>query len=63
MVKEKTTLEVLQEIQEKLWNAGYPVKLDIGEAIEGADLGIKVYVGTQESWKLKERLTALFREL
>ena len=61
MIKEKTILEVLREIQEKLWNAGYSVKLDIGEAIEGADLGIKVYVKAQESWK--GRLTVLFREL
>jgi hypothetical protein len=61
MVKEKTTLEVLQEIQEKLWNAGYPVKLDIGEAIEGADLGIKVYVGTQESWKLEREINSIIQ--
>jgi hypothetical protein len=38
MIVEKTTLEILNEIQEELNRKGYPVKVDIGEPEEGADI-------------------------
>jgi len=61
MVGEKTTLEILQEIQEKLSKENYPVKLDIGEAIEGADIGINVLVEAPWSWELEKKINSIIQ--
>ncbi len=63
MITEKTTLEVLNEAQDALKKKGYPVKLDIGEAIEGADIGIKVYVDAEESWDLEKRINRVLQSV
>ena len=63
MITEKTTLEVLNEVQDVLKKEGYPVKLDIGEAIEGADIGIKVYVDAEENWELEKKINRLIQSV
>ena len=54
MVKEKTLLEILWEIQQKLNKKGYPVKIDLAEPIEGADIGLSIVVYTKKNWELEK---------
>jgi hypothetical protein len=56
MIGEKTTLEILGEIQERLRGKGYPVKIDFSEPIEGADIGLKVIIQGERNWELERQL-------
>jgi len=56
MVGEKTTLELLWEIQQRLEKKGYPVKIDLSEPIEGADIGLELIVNAKKSWDLERRI-------
>ncbi len=59
MIAEKTTLEVLNEIQEELNRKGYPVRVDVGEPEEGADIGLKLYIDAPRSWELEKRISSV----
>ena len=56
MVGEKTTLELLWEIQQRLEKKGYPVKIDLSEPIEGADIGLELIVNAKKNWDLERRI-------
>jgi len=56
MVGEKTTLELLWEIQRRLNEKGYPVKIDLSEPIGGADIGLELIVNAKKSWDLEKRI-------
>jgi hypothetical protein len=56
MIGEKTTLEILLEIQDRLKKKGYPVRIDVGEPIEGADIGIKVFMECGRNWELERKV-------
>jgi hypothetical protein len=59
MIAEKTTLEILNEIQEKLKEAGYPVKVDIGKAEAGADIGLELYINAHRNWDLEKQISSI----
>jgi hypothetical protein len=56
MVGEKTTLEILWEIQQRLKDKGYPVKIDLSEPIEGADIGLELIVSAEKNWQLEKSI-------
>jgi len=56
MTGEKTTLELLWEIQQRLEKKGYPVKIDLSEPIEGADIGLELIVNAKKNWDLERRI-------
>ena len=56
MVGEKTTLEILWEIQQRLKEKGYPVKIDLSEPIEGADIGLELIVNAEKNWELEKSI-------
>ena len=59
MIAEKTTLEILNEIQKELNRKGYPVKVDIGEPEEGADIGLKLYIKAPKNWELEKQISSV----
>ncbi|MBK3333392.1 hypothetical protein GWK41_09980 [Persephonella atlantica] len=63
MIKEKPIVNVIYDIQRKLDNANLPVKVkvDIGEALEGADIGLKVYVAGKRNWELHKKINSIIR--
>jgi hypothetical protein len=63
MIAEKTTLEILNEIQEELNKEGYPVKVDIGEPEAGADIGIKLYIDAERDWDLEKKISSVVWEV
>ncbi len=58
------TLSLIKKIQKKLDNAhlSVKVKVDIGKAIEGADIGLKVYIAGKRSWKLHKKINSIIRK-
>jgi len=56
MIGEKTTLEVLWEIQNKLKEKKLPVKIDLSEPIEGADIGLKIILYGERNWALEKQV-------
>jgi len=56
MIGEKTTLEILLEIQNRLKEKNLPVKIDLSEPIEGADVGLKVIVNNRRNWSLEKQI-------
>lgn len=64
MIKEKPIVNVIHDIQRKLDDANLPVKVkvDIGEAIEGADIGLKVYVSGKRNWELHKKINSIIRK-
>ena len=63
MIAEKTTLEILNEIQEELNKKGYPVKVDIGEPEEGADIGLRLYINAPRDWELEKQISSTVWEV
>ena len=59
MTVERTTLEILNEIQDELNRKGYPVKVDIGEPEEGADIGLKLYINAPRNWELEKQISSV----
>jgi len=59
MIAEKTKLDILNEIQEALNRHRYPVKVDIGEAEAGADIGLKLYIASPKNWKLEKQISSV----
>ncbi|NPA53839.1 MAG: hypothetical protein GXO21_04155 [Aquificae bacterium] len=65
MIKSKTTVDIIYEIQNKLNSANLPykVKVDIGQAMEGADIGINVYIEGKRNWKLHEQINNIIQDV
>ena len=63
MIAEKTTLEILNEIQEELNKKGYPVKVDIGEPEEGADIGLRLYINAPRDCELEKQISSIVWEV
>jgi hypothetical protein len=63
MMTEKTTLEILNEVQEELNKRGYPVRVDIGKAEAGADIGLKLYINAERDWNLEKRISSVVWEV
>ncbi len=56
---------LVKKIQRELDKANLPVKVrvDQGKAIEGADIGLKVYVEGKRNWELHKRINSIIRGL
>ncbi|WP_029521888.1 hypothetical protein [Persephonella sp. KM09-Lau-8] len=63
MIREKTTVEIIQEIQKALNKYNLPVKVDIAEAREGADIGLNIYVYKKRNWKLHDKINSVIQEV
>lgn len=65
MIKQKILIDLIQEIQNNLNKANLPcdVKVDIGKALEGADIGLKVYVDCKRNWKLHDHINSIIQEV
>ena len=63
MIKDKPIVSIIDDIQRKLDNANLPVKVkvDIGEALEGADIGLKVYIAGKRNWELHKKINSIIR--
>ena len=57
MIGEKSSLELISEVQRTLERLGYPVKVSWAEPEEGADLGLQVVVFSKKSWNLEREIT------
>ena len=58
-------VDIINEIQKKLDNAKLPVKVkvDFGEALEGADIGLTVYVNGKDEWKLTKKINSVIQDV
>jgi len=58
-------VDVINEIQEKLDEANLPVKVkvDFGEALEGADVGLTVYINGNDKWKLTKEISSIILDV
>lgn len=65
MIKNKTLIDIVNKIQKELDNANLPVKVkvDIGEPLEGADIGLVVKVEGKDDWKLHKRINFIIRSI
>ena len=67
MIKTKTRylVDIINEIQKEIDNAKLPVKVkvDFGEALEGADIGLTVYVFGKDNWELHKKINHIIRSL
>jgi hypothetical protein len=61
----KNNAEIIKEIYREVNKANLPVKIKIslGEAIEGADIGLKVEVEGNKKWELHKKLNSIIRRL
>ena len=58
-------IDIINEIQRKLDTAKLPVKVkvDFGEALEGADIGLTVYVNGKDEWKLTKEINSIIQDV
>jgi len=67
MVKTKTyyLVDVINEIQKKLDEADLPVKVkvDFGEALEGADIGLNIYIDGKREWELHKKINSIIYDV
>jgi len=49
MLKNKTVIEIINEIQNELNKNGYSF---VGYAWEGADIGLNIYINKKRTWEL-----------
>ncbi len=63
VIKYKPIVSIIYDIQRKLDNANLPmeVKVDIGKAIEGADIGLRVYIAGKRNWELHKKINSIIR--
>ena len=65
MIKNKTLIDIVNKIQKGLDNANLPVrvKVDIGEPLEGADIGLVVKVEGKDDWELHKKINFIIRSI
>ncbi len=63
MIKNRTLIDIVNEIQKRLDKADLPVniKVDIKEPIEGADIGLIVKVDGKDTWELHKKINFIIR--
>jgi hypothetical protein len=61
----KNNAKIIKEIYKEINKANLPVKIKVsfGEAIEGADIGLKVEVEGKKNWELHKKLNSIIRRL
>ncbi len=67
MIKTETKtiylVDVINEIQKEIDNAKLPVKVDFGEALEGADIGLTVYVFAKRTHELHKKINSVIQDV
>ncbi len=65
MIKNKTLIDIVNKIQKELDNSNLPVKVkvDIGEPLEGADIGLIVKVEGKDDWELHKKINFIIRSI
>ncbi len=58
-------IDVINEIQKEIDDAKLPVKVkvDFGEALEGADIGLTVYVDGKRNWELHDKINFIIQDV
>ncbi len=58
-------VDIIGEIQEKLDTIVLPVnvKVDFGEPLEGADIGLTVYVDGERNWKVHDKINSVIQDI
>ena len=69
MIKTETKtiylVDVINEIQKEIDNAKLPVKVkvDFGEALEDADIGLAVYINGKRNWKIHDEINSIIQDV